>query len=161
MSQGLLVPDDLTVRLVDDRLAQPDALGGCLLDGFPRTVFQAEELEKVLAKTGRKVDRCLLLDIPEKELMARLTGRRVCRSCSSVWHLNFYPPPADLICPLCGGEIYQRADDEEVAASNRLKVYLAQTQPLAEWYEKKGLLTSVAALGSPKEVEMAIEKALG
>jgi adenylate kinase len=160
MSQGLLVPDDLTVRLVVDRLEQPDARAGCLFDGFPRTIFQAEELDKYLVARGQKVDHCLLLDIPEKELMARLTGRRVCRSCASVWHLKFFPPPASLVCPRCGGEIYQRDDDGEAAASNRLKVYLAQTQPLAEWYKKKGILKTVLALGAPEEVERAIQKAL-
>jgi adenylate kinase len=160
MSQGLLVPDELTVRLVADRLNQPDAKSGVLLDGFPRTVYQAEELEKYLAKKGQKVDHCLLLDIPEKELMIRLTGRRVCRSCGQVWHLNFAPPPPDLICSRCGGEIYQRDDDGEAAASNRLKVYLAQTHPLAEWYRQKGLLKTVVASGSPEEVEKAIRLAL-
>ncbi|MDR2141196.1 MAG: adenylate kinase [Deltaproteobacteria bacterium] len=160
MSQGLLVPDDLTVRLVVDRLAQPDAAQDVLLDGFPRTVYQAEELEKFLASRGQKVDHCLLLDIQEKELTLRLTGRRVCRSCHSVWHLSFSPPPADLVCPSCGGEIYQRDDDKEAAVSNRLKVYQAQTQPVANWYKQKGLLRVVNASGQPLEVEKAIEKAL-
>jgi adenylate kinase len=160
MSQGLLVPDDLTCRLVEDRLNQPDAKNGCLLDGFPRTVYQAERLEKFLAQKGQKVDCCLLLDIPEKELMIRLTGRRVCRSCSAVWHLNFSPPPANLVCDRCGGEIYQRDDDGEVAASNRLKVYQAQTQPVADWYRAKGSLRTVIASGSPAEVEKAIQTAM-
>ncbi|MDR0549908.1 MAG: adenylate kinase [Deltaproteobacteria bacterium] len=160
MSQGLLVPDELTVRIVVDRLNQPDAQNGLLLDGFPRTVYQAEELEKYLANKAQKVDHCLLLDIPQKELMVRLTGRRSCRSCGRVWHLNFAPPPADLTCPTCGGQIYQRDDDGEVAASNRLKVYLAQTQPLAQWYKDKGLLKTVLASGSPEEVEKAIRLAL-
>jgi adenylate kinase len=160
MNQGLLVPDDLTCRLVEDRLSQPDAQNGCLLDGFPRTVYQAEELEKYLAKKGQKVDYCLLLDIPEKELMARLTGRRVCRSCAAVWHLTFSPPPANLVCDRCGGEIYQRDDDGEVAASNRLKVYQAQTQPVVDWYKAKGTLKTVTALGPPAEVEKAIIKAM-
>jgi adenylate kinase len=160
MSQGLLAPDDLTVRLVIDRMEAPDAGDGFLFDGFPRTVFQAEELEKYLAKKGQKVDRCLLLDIPEKELVVRLTGRRVCQACGRVWHLNFSPPPADSVCDRCGGAIYQRDDDREAAASNRLKVYHAQTKPLAEWYKKRGLLKIVAATGSPEEVARNIDEAL-
>ncbi|MDR1576832.1 MAG: adenylate kinase [Deltaproteobacteria bacterium] len=159
MNQGLLVPDELTVRLVEDRLAQPDAKKGCLLDGFPRTVFQAEELDKILAAQGLAVDYCLLLDLPDLELLTRLTGRRVCRACGSVWHLTFSPPPDNLICP-CGGEIYQRGDDGEAAASNRLKVYQAQTRPLAAWYQKRGKLKTVSASGSPERVATAIQQAL-
>ncbi|MDR1608454.1 MAG: adenylate kinase [Deltaproteobacteria bacterium] len=159
MSQGLLAPDDLVVRLVADRLSQPNPTKGYLLDGFPRTVFQAEALEKMLAEKNQKVGVCLLLDIPDNELMVRLTGRRVCRSCGSVWHLTFSPPPADLKCQ-CGGEIYQRDDDGEAAASNRLKVYQAQTQPVATWYQDRGLLRAVSASGTPEAVEKSISEAL-
>jgi adenylate kinase len=160
MSEGLLVPDELVVRLVIDRLSQPDAQNGVLLDGFPRTVFQAEELAGFLAAHGKSVTCCLLLDIPEKELMVRLTGRRVCRGCSSVWHLTFSPPPTDSVCPYCGGEIHQRDDDGEAAASNRLRVYQAQTYPVIAWYEERGLLKKIPASGSPQEVEKTINKAL-
>ncbi|MDR2443109.1 MAG: adenylate kinase [Deltaproteobacteria bacterium] len=163
MDQGTLVPDELVVRLVADRLSQPDALKGCLLDGFPRTVAQAEALEAFLAQASppRSIDACLLLEVPDEELEKRLTGRRVCRGCGASWHTIFSPPPVDNKCPSCGGEIYQRADDSLETIKNRLAVYHAQTKPLVAWYQRKGKLKIVSGLGQPAEVRQAIFQALG
>jgi adenylate kinase len=160
MAMGELVPDDLVVRLVADRLSRPDAAGGALLDGFPRTVGQAEALEDILASRGSKVDVCLLLDVPDADLLARLSGRRVCRRCGSGWHASFSPPPGDLKCPKCGGEIYQRDDDREETVTSRLAVYRRQTRPLTDWYGSRGSLRVVHGTGTPQDVEKDIEKAL-
>jgi adenylate kinase len=162
MEKGALVPDELVVRLVGDRLSKPDAVGGCLLDGFPRTVVQAQALDKFLAsfQPPKKVDVCLLLEVPDEELLVRLTGRRVCRGCGTGWHATFSPPPSDLKCPTCGGEIYQRTDDSETTISNRLKVYHEQTSPLVAWYKDKGVLKTVSGLGTPAEVAQSIVAAL-
>jgi adenylate kinase len=160
MDKGALVPDELVVRLVGDRLSEKDASIGALLDGFPRTVAQAEALEIFLAKQDRRVNVCLLLEVPDEELIKRLTGRRVCRNCGSGWHVTFSPPPADLICTNCKGEIYQRADDSEETIKNRLKVYHEQTTPLIDWYKSRGQLKTINGLGKPNEVEASLSQAL-
>jgi adenylate kinase len=162
MDRGALVPDDLVVRLVGDRLSQSDAKGGALLDGFPRTVVQAEALEGLLARERppRGVGACLLLEVPDHELAGRLAGRRSCRGCGAGWHQSFNPPPADLQCPKCGGEIYQRADDSEATVASRLAVYHEQTSPLEAWYEAKGLLKRIDGLGAPDKVAASIAAAL-
>jgi adenylate kinase len=160
MEKGALVPDELTVRMVGDRLIQDDAAAGCLLDGFPRNTVQAEALEKLLEKAGRRVDLCLQLEVPDDDLVLRLSGRRVCRGCGVGWHSVFSPPPADLKCPKCGGEIAQRSDDAEEAIKNRLKVYHEQTSPVADWYRGRGLLRTVGGRGSAAEVEAALMRAL-
>ena len=163
MDKGALVPDELVVRLVGDRLSQPDAAEGVLLDGFPRTVGQAEALAEFLKKADppRKVDACLLLEVPDQELMKRLTGRRVCRGCGAGWHAVFSPPPEDLKCPKCGGEIYQRADDSEATIGARLAVYHEQTSPLVDWYQKGGALIRIDGQGPPDKVRVAVAEALG
>jgi adenylate kinase len=160
MERGELVPDALVLDLVADRLKDPDCAGGFLLDGFPRTVVQAEELDRILAARGLAVDRAALIDAPDGTVVKRLAGRRVCRSCGALWHVAFDPPPADLVCPTCSGEIYQRADDAEEAVLNRLKVYAAQTGPLIGYYADKGLLRRVDGTGTPAEVEEGLRKAL-
>jgi adenylate kinase len=160
MESGVLVPDELVLRLVGDRLSQPDASKGALLDGFPRTGVQAEGLEAILAEMGRKVRVCLLLEVPDQELIGRLAGRRVCRGCGASWHISYSPPPADLKCNLCGGEIYQRADDSEAAINQRLTVYHQLTSPLVQWYASKGLLKRVDGVGDPARVEADLAKAL-
>lgn len=161
MDSGALVPDDLVVRLVGDRLDAPDAAGGALLDGFPRTVAQAEALSAYLADKGRSVDHCLCLDVPDAVVISRLAGRRMCRGCGGTFHLEFSPPPADGHCPRCGGEIYQRDDDREATVANRLKVYHEQTSPLVAWYTQRGLLRRVAGGGSVEEIQKRIFAALG
>ena len=161
MDKGELVPDDLVVRLVADRLSKPDAQGGALLDGFPRTTVQAAALADILTAKSQVIDVCLLLEVPDDVLVARLSGRRVCRGCGAGWHAVFDPPPVDMKCPSCGGEIYQRGDDSEATIAKRLAVYHAQTSPLVDWYKAKGLLKRVSGLGPPERVREVIAKALG
>jgi adenylate kinase len=160
MDQGQLVPDDLVVRLVADRLAKPDALEGALLDGFPRTIVQAQALSDILAAKGKKVDVCLLLEVPDEDLIARLSGRRVCRGCGAGYHALFSPPKVENVCDKCGGEVYQREDDSAQTIKSRLAVYHKQTKPLVEWYQSRGLLKVINGRSDPKTVEAEIAKAL-
>lgn len=159
MDAGALVPDELVVRLVGDRLDAPDAAGGALLDGFPRTVVQAEALADYLKAKGRGVDACICLNVPDDVLVSRLSGRRMCRECGAGFHVEFSPPPADGRCP-CGGQVYQRDDDREETILNRLKVYHEQTSPLVEWYGRKGLLRSIDGQGPVAEIQKRIFAAL-
>lgn len=161
MDSGSLVPDELVVRLVGSRLDEADATGGALLDGFPRTVAQAEALSDYLAKKGRQVDHCVCLNVPDDVLVKRLAGRRMCRSCGAGYHVDFSPPPADGRCSKCGGEIYQRDDDMEATIVNRLKVYHEQTSPLVEWYGGRGLLRPIDGQGPVDEIKGRIFAALG
>ena len=161
MDSGALVPDELVVRLVGDRLTQPDAIGGVLLDGFPRTVPQAEALEAFLAGNGRAVDHCLCLNVPDDILVSRLAGRRMCRGCGAGYHLEFSPPPEDGRCSGCSGEIYQRDDDSTATVVNRLKVYHEHTSPLVEWYGSRNLLRDIDGLGDVDKIKERIFAALG
>lgn len=161
MDSGALVPDELVVRLVGSRLDAPDAAKGALLDGFPRTVAQAEALSDYLAQKGRQVDHCVCLNVPDEVLVARLAGRRMCKGCGAGYHVEFTPPPADGRCGKCGGEIYQRDDDSEATVLNRLKVYHEQTSPLVKWYGDKGLLRPVEGQGQVEEIQARIFAALG
>lgn len=161
MDAGALVPDELVVRIVGDRLNAQDALAGALLDGFPRTVAQAEALSAYLAEKGRQVDHCLCLEVPDPVLLARLSGRRMCRECGAGFHVEFSPPPADGRCNQCGGEIYQRDDDMEATIQNRLQVYHQQTSPLVEWYARRGLLRKIDGQGPVEEIKTRIFAALG
>jgi len=160
MDAGALVPDELVVRLVGDRLDAPDAKTGALLDGFPRTVAQAEALTDYLGKNGRQVDHCVCLDVPDAELVTRLAGRRMCRDCGAGYHVD-YSPAAGGRCSKCGGEVYQRDDDDEATVKKRLQVYHDQTSPLVEWYGRLGLLRPINGLGSPEEIKGRIFAALG
>ena len=159
MDSGALVPDELVVRLVGDRMDAPDAATGALLDGFPRTVAQAEALADYLAAKGRQVDACVCLNVPDAVLVSRLSGRRMCRECGSGFHIEFSPPPSSGRCS-CGGEIYQRDDDREETILNRLKVYHEQTSPLVEWYGQRGLLRSIDGQGTVEEIQKRIFAAL-
>lgn len=161
MDAGALVPDELVVRIVGDRLNAPDAAGGALLDGFPRTVAQAEALSDYLADKGRQVEHCLCLGVPDSVLVTRLAGRRMCRECGAGFHVEFSPPPADGRCDQCGGEIYQRDDDMEATIQNRLQVYHQQTSPLVEWYARRGLLRNIDGQGQVEEIKARIFAALG
>ena len=143
--KGQLVPDEVTCKIVEERLKAPDCKDGYLLDGFPRNLFQAQELDKF-----SKVDAVLNIDVDLSLLMARLCGRRVCKNCGESYHVDFLDGKAD--CERCGGELYQRKDDNEETVGNRLRVYNEQTAPLIEYYTKKGVLRSVNGVGDIEEV---------
>jgi adenylate kinase len=147
MDSGALVPDDVIIGLMRERLAQPDAVGGFLLDGFPRTIAQADSLERLLKDLSHRLDALIYFDVSRPELMRRLTGRRVCRSCGHSFHLVSSPPQRAGVCDVCGGELYQRVDDSDATVRNRLEVYERQTAPLLEHYKDRGLLVHVAGEG--------------
>ncbi|MCF0140438.1 MAG: adenylate kinase [Mogibacterium sp.] len=140
MNAGQLVPDELVVDLVKDRLLQDDCSNGFLLDGFPRTIFQAEQLDKFLEENGQKMDIVLNFNVKNETLMKRLTGRRICKSCGAGYHIVNIPPKQEGICDKCGGELEQRKDDTEETAANRIKVYDEQTAPLIGYYKESGAL---------------------
>lgn len=137
MDKGQLVPDSVTIGLVEERLNQEDAKEGFLLDGFPRTVEQAVALDEILAKSGRKIEKVLNIEVEPSILLPRLTGRRICRSCGNTYHLIFNPTKVEGICDNCQGELYQRSDDNEETVENRLEVNIKQTKPLLDFYSKK------------------------
>ncbi len=143
MDAGQLVPDEIVVAMVKDRLSKPDCASGFLLDGFPRTVAQAEALDATLKEMGVKLDAVLNIAVPREKLLERLTGRRVCRTCGATYHVLFNKPKEEGKCDKCGGELYQRSDDTEATVNQRLDVYEAQTQPLIEYYGKQGLLKNI------------------
>jgi adenylate kinase len=148
MDAGELVPDEVVIGVVRERLAEPDARDGFVLDGFPRTLEQAGRLEALLDEAGRGLTHVVQFEVPEEELVARLAGRRLCRSCGKGYHVVFDPPAREGVCDACGGELYQRDDDDETTVRNRLAVYRAQTEPLVEHYRAKGIL--VTAFGGGK-----------
>jgi adenylate kinase len=159
MDSGGLVPDEVVIGLVGERLAQPDAKAGVVLDGFPRTVAQAEALDARFARTGLSLDRVVYFNVSRDELLRRLTGRRVCRACGRTYHLVSAPPKVADKCDVCGGELYQRVDDSEATVATRLDVYRKQTSPLLDYYRGRNLLAEVAGEGSVAEVAEAIRKA--
>lgn len=143
MERGELVPDEVTVGMVRERLSEPDAAGGVILDGFPRTVAQAEALEGLLADMGTKLAVVPYIKVPEDVLLARLAGRWTCRGCGAMYHQVFGPPKQPGICDRCGGELYQRPDDTPETQMYRIQVYFEQTAPLIDYYQEKGLLAQV------------------
>lgn len=143
VDQGLLVPDDVTNGIVRERLQQPDCNQGFLLDGFPRTIAQAEALDEMLAHMGRTIDHVINLRVDRSLLLARLSGRRICKSCSATYHILFNPPVQADVCDKCSGELYQRADDSEEKVGTRLDEYTNKTAPLLQYYKDKGLLREV------------------
>jgi adenylate kinase len=160
MDSGALVPDEVVIGLVDERLSRPDAAAGYVLDGFPRTVAQAEALDGLLRRRGQDLDRVIFFDVSRDELLRRLTGRRICRQCGTAFHLVSAPPRTAGRCDQCGGELYQRADDAEGTVAHRLDVYQTQTAPLLDYYKKRGLLVRVAGEGPVGDVADAIRKAV-
>jgi adenylate kinase len=152
MDAGDLVPDQLVMRMVGDRLRESDAAHGFLFDGFPRTVPQAEALEHLLMEHDAPLDAVLRLAVPNEDVIARLTGRRTCSQCGHIFHVEFDPPQEEGRCDECGGELRQRDDDTEEVVRNRLDVYRAQTEPLEHFYWERGLLRDVEATGTPDEV---------
>ncbi|MCB5178619.1 adenylate kinase [Streptomyces antimicrobicus] len=153
MDDGKLVPDEITVGMAKDRMQQPDAAGGFLLDGFPRNVSQAEALDAMLKDAGMKLDAVLDLEVAEDEVVKRIAGRRICRNDSAhVFHETYTPPKVPGVCDTCGGELYQRSDDSEATVRTRLEVYHTQTEPIIDYYKAQGLLVTISALGEVKDV---------
>jgi len=152
MDRGELVPDSVVLGMVKERLSQDDCKKGFILDGFPRNVAQAESLDKMLAEMNMPLDIALNLDVPFDDLMKRLTGRRTCKSCGQMYNVYYSPSKVEGKCDKCGGELFQRDDDKEETIKKRLDVYRAQTEPLIDYYSKKGILKSVSGTGSIDEI---------
>nr|5G3Z_A Chain A, ADENYLATE KINSE [synthetic construct] len=161
MDKGELVPDEVTIGIVRERLSKDDCKKGFLLDGFPRTVAQAEALDNILKELGKKLDYVINIEVPKEELMERLTGRRICKTCGATYHLIFNPPKVEGVCDKCGGELYQRADDNEETVANRLDVNMKQTQPLLDFYEEKGYLRNIDGQQDINKVFADIDALLG
>jgi adenylate kinase len=161
MNKGELVPDSLVIEIATDRLTKDDSKEGFLLDGFPRTVEQAEALDEFLAKDGKKVDHVLDIDVAAQILMERLTGRRVCKGCGATYHVTNIPPKKEGVCDVCGGELYQRDDDTAETVSNRIEVYNSQTKPLIDYYENAGNIAHLDSSINPDELLAEIVKILG
>ncbi|MEV7777889.1 adenylate kinase [Kitasatospora sp. NPDC088351] len=159
MDAGRLVPDEVTIGMAKDRMLQPDAADGFLLDGFPRNLGQAEALDGFLAEQGIKLDGVLDLEVPEDEVVRRIAGRRLCRKDGGhVFHVDYNPPKTEGVCDECGGELYQRSDDTEEKVRTRLEVYHTETEPIIEYYAQQGLVATIPALGKVDEVtQRAIE----
>jgi len=161
MDAGALVPDDVVVGLIAERLARPDARQGFILDGFPRTLAQAEGLERLLKDLGQGLDRVIFFSVAEPELLRRLTGRRVCPTCGATFHLAFAPPKAGDRCDRCGSALVQREDDREETVRARLAVYATQTVPLLDYYRDRRLLSTVSGEGDVAAVGRAIRNLVG
>ena len=161
MDQGLLVPDELTVKILLDRVAKDDCKNGYVLDGFPRTIPQAEVLDKALAELGDAVDYAIDVDVPDENIINRMGGRRACVTCGATYHMVHVPPKQEGICDKCGSELILRDDDKPETVKKRLDVYHAQTQPLIEYYTKKGILKSVDGTVDMMDVFAKITDILG
>ncbi|MCL2678129.1 MAG: adenylate kinase [Clostridiales bacterium] len=161
MDMGLLVPDDVTIRIIRDRISQKDCQEGFILDGFPRTKAQAESFQAMLADRNEALSAVLNIVVPLDKLMVRLTGRRCCKKCGSIFHLLYNPPKEPETCDACGGELFQRKDDSEETVSRRLKVYEEETFPLIEFYKAKGLLRDIDGDQPISRVMVALGRSLG
>ena len=161
MDQGLLVPDELTVRILLDRVAQKDCENGYVLDGFPRTIPQAEVLDGALTELGDRIDYAIDVNVPDENIVRRMSGRRACLTCGATYHIEHIPPRQEGICDKCGSELVLRDDDKPETVKNRLAVYHEQTQPLIDFYEKKGVLRTVDGTLPMEEVFAAITAILG
>ena len=156
MDEGKLVPDELTVKILLDRVAQDDCKNGYVLDGFPRTIPQAEVLDQELTKLNDQIDYAIDVDVPDENIVNRMSGRRACLTCGATYHIEHIPPKQEGICDKCGSELVQRDDDKEETVLNRLKVYHDQTQPLIDYYTKKNILKTVDGTVDMKDVFAAI-----
>lgn len=161
MDQGLLVPDELTVKILLDRVAQPDCANGYVLDGFPRTIPQAEVLDKALTELNDKIDYAINVDVPDENIVKRMSGRRACVACGATYHIEHIPPRKEGVCDKCGETLILRDDDKPETVLNRLKVYNDQTQPLIDFYTKKGVLKSVDGTVDMQDVFASIVAILG
>lgn len=161
MDAGKLVPDELTCDLVADRIAKDDCANGFILDGFPRTIPQAEALDKVLVSRGEKVDYAVNIDVPDEAIISRMSGRRACVTCGATYHIQFNPPKKEGICDNCGGELILREDDKPETVKTRLNVYHEQTQPLIDFYQAKGVLVTVDGTQALDDVFKAVLAKIG
>ena len=163
MDAGKLVPDEVVIGIIKDRLAQPDAKKGFILDGFPRTVPQAEALDKVLSDLGTKIDHVVSIDVDEEALVTRLTGRRTCKNaaCGQMYHLEYTPSKKAGVCDKCGGELYLRDDDNETTVRSRLSTYNEATKPLIDYFAKKGLIRPIKGVGGIDDIFTKICGILG
>ncbi|MEU0049952.1 adenylate kinase [Streptomyces sp. NPDC006184] len=161
MDAGNLVPDEVTIAMAKDRMEQPDAEGGFLLDGFPRNVSQAQALDQLLENEDITLDAVLDLEVPEEEVVKRIAGRRICRNDSShVFHVTYSPAKQEGVCDVCGGELYQRDDDSEDTVRKRLEVYHTQTEPIIDYYKAQGLVVTISSLGPVDEITRRALEAL-
>ncbi|MEE0884529.1 MAG: adenylate kinase [Faecalimonas sp.] len=161
MDQGLLVPDELVVDLVVDRLGQDDCANGCVLDGFPRTIPQAEALDAALTKAGQAVDYAINVEVPDENIVKRMSGRRACVNCGATYHIVYAPTKVENVCDTCQGNLILRDDDKPETVQKRLNVYHEQTQPLIDYYTKKNILVEVDGTVDIDDVFAAIVKVLG
>ncbi len=160
MEKGQLVPDEITIRMVLERIAAPDCKSGVIFDGFPRNLKQAEALDKALLKQGKAIDKVVYIRVAEKELLERLSGRWICRKCQTPYHAVNSPPRVRGKCDQCGGELYQRPDDKSATVKKRLEVYFTETAPLIDYYTRKGKLLEIDGEGGMEEVERRIVQGL-
>ena len=160
MEKGQLVPDEITIKMVLERIAEPDCVGGVIFDGFPRNLNQAEALDKALADQGKAVEKVVYIKVAEQELLKRLTGRWICRNCQTPYHEITSPPKVKGICDKCGGELYQRADDKEETIKERLKVFFNETSALIDYYSRGGKLLEIDGEGKVEEVSKRITASL-
>jgi len=160
MDEGELVPDEVTIKMILERINQPDCTSGCLLDGFPRTLHQAEVLDKAFMEQGKIIDKAIYIEVPNKELIKRLSGRRLCRVCQTPYHMMSSPPKMPGKCDRCGGELYQRSDDQEKTVKERLNIFFAQTVPILDYYKEQNKLIKINGNRGIQEVAGAIISAL-
>ena len=161
MDQGLLVPDEVTIGMLLDRIKKEDCVNGYVLDGFPRTIPHAESLTKALEEMGQKIDYAVDVDVPDENIVSRMSGRRACITCGATYHVQFAPPKAEGICDKCGAELVLRDDDKPETVQKRLTVYHEQTQPLIDYYRRAGVLVSVDGTQSMDQVFESIVKIFG
>jgi adenylate kinase len=161
MERGELVPDRIVIGMLAERMKADDASAGFILDGFPRAVSQGEALEEMLSSENKTLNHVVSIEVPEEELVRRLTGRRSCPKCAAMFHVMFSPPKQEGICDNCGGELITRADDNEDTIRNRISVYREQTEPLKSFYQEKGLLRGIDGTGSPDDIGKKIAEVVG
>ena len=161
MNRGELVPDEITIKMILEGMDKPDCASGCIFDGFPRTLQQARALDKALVQQGRSIDKAIYIEVPDEELVKRLSGRWLCRVCQTPYHITNSPPKRPGKCDRCGGELYQRPDDREETVKERLNVFFAQTVPILDYYKKQGKLIRINGNSGMQKVAREIVSALG